>query len=299
MSTKLFVTLSEAEKDTLAVIGILNCITVPISLVLNILVITPVLIKRRLRTVDSIFKVNVCVANVSLILLAQIPVIFVILLGSSQTWFRPLSKIITTVSFATVAGLMLERYISVYYPYSYHRVQEPRIVIMLISLAWLPPFIVGSSLFTRNKHSFEDLVYIMLSAMNALNSFLVVASQVRFLITIRKMQRQIEVNEERFARNNRQRVSLSRKGTRYTIIISLLFLVCHTPYSVFGLHANIMNLGPENQPYVIIFVMATLSFLPNVIIPSLIIWTTKGIREVYSQCCVHIGLLPQTVRNVP
>lgn len=264
---------SRIPSDTFMAIGVFNAALAPLSLIFNLHPILAFLLSRAVRITENILDVNLSFALVVTVVLAQVPFTMTLLdLAEAQIWHRMVGVTTITLSLAALFLLTIDRYIAVYYPFSYHKIQQPRRLLLMILGSSLITFANGSLTLIKN---FRFPAFVIITIFEVGMTFFMVFAHVRVLITLYKIYREVESLENRFNQAD-NRPSRNFKGIRCTIMCLLLYLCCYTPYSVLTFRLFFLESGMRGFH----FYINTLPYIPTALIPLLAIWTNKTLKAV-------------------
>ena len=269
--------------------GIINAALAPLSLFFNFNLILAVLFNRAARTAENMLKANISLANVVLVSTAQIPFLTA-MLGFTDTrdqLYRSVGVTTIASSFAALSLLTIERYIAIYHPFSHYKILMPRSLLLSIISSWLVSFGLGTLTFLDCP--IRTVAFMILAILKVVMASFMVFANARFLATLFKIHREVASLAQRFNQSDRDRAPRNLKGVHCIIACLVLLLACHAPYSM--IYLQNMVLGKKILPsfaYII-----TLAYMPAVVIPLLVIWTTKILRTaIFSFYCRICSILP-------
>ena len=262
-------------------IGAVNLALCPITLILNSTLILNILLRRRLRIVKNALIANVAFTNLTIVIFGQMPFAcsFLNLVLIPLEVVRPLGHIFISVSFFAVGIAALERYIAIYYPYSYLRCTTPRNLAVLISMTWAVPIIIGVLFYVPGVDRLK--IQIFTSSITLIVVILTIFAHIRFLITVRRVRRQIRASEDRFVQNGGQQIRDTARGTRCTMIFFVMLVLCDVPYSILGF---LTILSKDQKLDGILSIIFTFTYMPAIFVPILAVWVTKDFRDAVCLC---------------
>ena len=262
---------SRASSDSSTAIGYFNAALAPLSLIFNLHLIFAFFFSRSARITDNILEVNLSFVNVITVGLAHVPFTMGMLgLADAQIWHRMVGVTTITLSLAALFLLTIDRYVAIYYPFLYHKFQQPRRLLL---------FILGSCLITFANGSLTLIArcripaFVVITIFELGMAFFMIFAHIRVLVTLYKIYREVESLENRFSQAG-SRASRNLKGIRSTVMCLLLFLFCHTPYSVLTFRFIFFRVELHGYHFYIV----TLPYIPTALIPVLAIWTNKTIQ---------------------
>ena len=262
-------------------IGAVNLAFCPLALILNFILIFNILIRRRLRIVRHALIGNVAFTNLTIVIFGQMPFAcnFLNLVLIPFEVVRPLGHIFISVSFFAVGIAALERYIAFYYPYSYLRCTSPRNLAVLISITWVVPIVIGALVYVPGVDRLK--IQILTSSITLIVVILTIFAHIRFLITVRRVTRQIRASEDRFVQNGGQQIRDTARGTRCTMIFFVMLVLCDVPYCILGF---LIILSKDQKLDGILSIIFTLTYMPAIFVPILAFWVTKDLRDAVCRC---------------
>ena len=222
-----------------------DVISIPPTVIFNLLIICVVIKNRSLQTVSNLLLTSLAVSDFSTGMLTQpliITSLSVILRCRSICWLFVSSfqtgYYLAMVSFLTLIAVSLDRYIAIFYPYKYqHLTASNSRALRIIIVTWMLPIITVAVSFATNNMRLQSLVLAILAPLAIILS---AVAQVRTLAAVRRVyKREASLSiagtaDSKTARQRRNRL-ISNKATRVAAMILLTTVFCYLPYSVLTL----------------------------------------------------------------
>lgn len=262
---------------------IIHLITIPIAIVLNTSIIVNIIFRRRLRrNITNALIFNLCIADLILVLLGQVPFTCILLKVCTPSCENglPAGHIAVNQAFIALFFLTLDRYIAIFHPYARPRLLTKQNMAIAIAISWFIPGIFAVLFFFSGLPK-QD-IFIAISSTDVIFVSFLVFFNSRAFWRVRKIQREINADLARFEDNADNRSFLRRsRGSRLLALAVILLFVCYLPFSVLAM----LNKGPITEAWLITeFSAATLSSFPAFINAIIIIRSVKEIRKCLFQC---------------
>lgn len=194
------------------------------------------------------------------------------------------------ISFATLTGIAIDRYLALYFRLRYRILVTTRRVVPLLILLWVIT-IAGTSCVVWNHNVYNALA----NAIVALFLFLTTISYLKIYLTLRRQDGRFHVVtplelSSRSCPQSRKKYNfnLTRyKQTVYNMLyVYIAFILCYLP--LFCILIVIHVRGVNRTIKIIRFICATLIFVNSSLNPLLYCWKIREIRQVVLTAIVKV-----------
>ena len=211
-----------------------------------------------------------------------------------------IGNLLSSISVASLFLITLDRHISIFYPFYYEKIKDDKIkLIAIVIIIWLGNIlIVFGSLATPKM----TLTSVLGSTFAIVIFFWSLYVNVKAVVVVKKIQRQIQSHVAVSARRNVEERSNSEAMSRVTRLVSTILgsmLLCYMPFVVFTfieIHSDL--------PFNAWVWISTLVFLNSLANPIVYVLQMKEIRTemkiILSRlcCCRTVAIIRQKLSTV-
>ncbi|XP_078352369.1 adenosine receptor A1-like [Oculina patagonica] len=252
---------------TLVSTAVINSVTFPFTIVLNLLVMIAVKTKPRLRTMSNVVVACLAATDAMVGLIVQplqVPLVIFILQGDSssescilQATARNVSRFLCGSSLIHMVLMSGERYLALYHPYKYTTIVTEGRILLASALAWVTIVLLTIPIVIDND--------VLLSVNNAaLVLFLAIIIIGQFVLYREARRHEKEILSQQVSAEAREKFLKEKKALKLTTFIVVAVLLCYSPIFVVRIVISKVSL---NVAYIIFFVGGFLPVINSLINP--------------------------------
>ncbi|XP_078352368.1 adenosine receptor A3-like [Oculina patagonica] len=253
---------------TLVSSAVINSVTFPFTIVLNLLVMIAVKTKPRLRTMSNVVVACLAATDTMVGLIVQplqIPLVIFILQGDSssescilQATVRNVSRLLYGSSLIHLVLMSGERYLALYHPYKYTTIVTEGRILLASVLAWVTILLITIIPIVIDN----DVFLFVNNAAWVLCLAIIIIGQ--FVLYREARRHEKEILSQQVSAEARQKFLKEKKALKLTTFIVVAVLLCYSPIFVVRIIVSRVSL---NVAYIIFFVGGFLPVINSLINP--------------------------------
>lgn len=203
--------------------------------------------------------------------------------------FYVVNWLLPFISFATLTGIAIDRYLALYFRLRYRILVTTKRVVILLILLWVLT-IAGTSFVVWNHNVYNALA----NAIIAVFLFLTTISHLKIYLTIRhqsgrfRVVTPLQLSSENRPPSKKHNFNLTRyKQTVYNMLyVYAAFILCYLPLFCILIVVHVRRVNRTIK--ILRFLSATLIFVNSSLNPLLYCWKIREIRQVVLEAIVKV-----------
>ncbi|XP_078352954.1 alpha-1A adrenergic receptor-like [Oculina patagonica] len=259
--------------------AIINIVTAPLAVMVNILVVTAVFSSSRLRTPSNLLIACLALSDVLVGLTAQPGYISYRLMENQHRSVPCFVRIVYNaafyicfgVSFMTLSAVSYERFLAVRLLVRYNTLFDSRRVIKYMLGIWTVNVILATLQWDKITEEAARGTHLILWLMCLL---VVIATQIGVFVTVHRNRRLVQVQHQ--AVENLQRLREAKLAKSLSVIV-VVYLILNFPVLFVTFYESILRLGLHTYNHY--SWTETLAFLNSCLNPFILCWKNKQVRQ--------------------